>query len=116
MQKSTLLCEDAWQQVAVTIGFLRANVKHELRYSILALLPTLRLMANDLFRPDVAKGESGERTEGELSCAAATAAVKESGLNADRFIGTRFAQAEIARFIALPAAPNAARLHEPPRL
>lgn len=91
-QDWSALHDDAWQRVAITIGFLRANAAHDLRYSFLALLPTLRLLTNELFR-------DGDRKQWELSMAAASTLLKVKGLNADRFISTRFCQSHLPRFV-----------------
>lgn len=91
-QKRMLLHEDAWQRAAIAIGFLRANRGHALRYSVIALLPTLRAMASDLYRRTDAP-----RVDGELSFSTTMNTIKTATFNVDRFLDTRVCQSEIAR-------------------
>ena len=86
MQEDLFLLFDGWRMAAVAIGWLRANRAHPLRFSILALLPTVRRMAWWVEASDSC----------ELSAADAAAAVKARELNADRFIDSRFCRAQLA--------------------
>ncbi len=88
MQRRCLLLDDGWFRVATTIGFLRANHDHELKYCILALLPTVCAMAMEeatLNKFDDAAREKVEKT------------TQSNGISADKFISTRFCVAELVR-------------------
>ncbi len=76
----SLIHDSAWQMAIVSIGWLRANAEHALRYSFLALLPTLTGMALYNHIPD-------HRAPPKF----------QTMFNADRWLNTRFCRAEIAR-------------------
>ncbi len=79
--------EHAWQGASMVIGFLRANAKHALRYSILALLRTIHVMANDEYVDDF---DRDQYTVALLDYGDAMQIVKQRAINCDRFISTRF--------------------------